>query len=313
MTTLAPDPEQSRFGFVAIIGAPNAGKSTLVNHCVGAKISIVSHKIQTTRSRMLGIALHENTQIVFIDTPGIFAPQRRLDRAMVAAAWGGAQDADHIVLLIDAARQKITPQGVTLDAETAAILAALEKDQRRCWLVLNKIDKIKKQDLLALAENLHARGLFDEIFMLSALSGDGVSGFMAQLAQKLPRGLWMYDPDQVADIPMRLLAAEITREKIYEHLHQELPYETTVETEDWKEGADGRVEISQVIYVARAGHKGIVLGKGGAKIKMIREAARRDIATLLEQGVHLSLFVKLRPKWGEDPARFATWGLDFNA
>lgn len=297
--------EQTRCGFIAILGAPNAGKSTLVNRMVGTKVSIVSPKVQTTRGRVMGIAIKGDAQLVFIDTPGIFAPKRRLDRAMVAAAWSGAADADISLLLIDAT------EGVKRDAE--AIIARMKGENRRAHLVLNKIDKVDKPELLALTQSLVDTGIFDEVFMISALKGKGVDSMMDFLASKMPEGPWHFPEDQVSDMTERLLAAEITREQLYHQLHQELPYATTVETETWEERKDGSVKIEQVIYVTRDSQKSIILGKGGKQIKHIGEKSRKELEEIFDRRVHLFLFVKVREKWGDDPERYRDLGLDFNA
>ncbi len=295
----------ARCGFYALIGAPNVGKSTLVNRMVGAKVSIVSPKVQTTRSRILGITLRGEAQIILIDTPGIFVPRRRLDRAMVASAWGGASDADGILMLVDAKRG--------IDADTQSILDGLKKHGRRVMLCINKIDLVKKPVLLDLTSRLSETGLFSDIFMLSAHTGDGVEDLLDFLAGQLPEGPWMFPEDQISDMPSRLLAAEITREQVYLQLHQELPYAVAVETETWEQGEDGSARVNQVIYVQKPGQKAIVLGKKGSKIKQIGEAARRELEELLGQRIHLFLFVKVREKWGDDPERYRDWGLDFNA
>ncbi len=295
----------NRCGFVAVLGAPNVGKSTLVNRLVGAKVSIVTPKVQTTRMRIMGVCLHGEAQIVLIDTPGIFTPRRRLDRAMVAAAWGGAADVDAVVLLIDAAK------GV--DAESRAIIGRLREQGRRAVLVINKVDLMAKPDLLALAAALDAEGVFTDTFMVSALTGDGVDDLEAFLAAAMPEGPWHFPADQVSDLPQRLLAAEITREQMYLQLQQELPYASTVETESWQERDDGSVRIEQVVYVERPTQKGIVLGKGGRRIRALGAAARQELEGLLERRVHLFLFVKVRERWGDDPERYRDWGLDFNA
>ncbi len=294
-----------RCGFIAILGAPNVGKSTLLNRFVGTKVSIVSPKVQTTRSRVLGICMADEVQLIFIDTPGIFRPRRRLDRAMVAAAWGGAGEADHILLLIDAARG--------LDADSSAILHRLESKKAKADVALNKIDLVKKTRLLALTEEVAARAPVGEIFMISAVSGDGVPDLLASLAHLAAVGPWMFPEDQISDMPQRLLAAEITREKLYLQLRQELPYAATVETEAWTEQKDGSARVEQVIYVERGTQKAIILGKGGSRIKSIGTEARVELEELLGRRVHLFLFVKVREKWGEDPARYRLWGLDFNA
>ncbi|HEY9080784.1 GTPase Era [Magnetovibrio sp.] len=294
-----------RCGFIAVLGAPNAGKSTLVNRVVGTKVSIVSPKVQTTRARVMGIAVHGRAQLVFIDTPGIFEPRRRLDRAMVAAAWGGAGDADVSLLLIDAERG--------IDRDTRAIIERMKTESKRAHLVLNKVDKIKKPQLLELATQLNEEGIFDEIFMVSALNGDGVDDLVAFLAGHMPEGPWHFPEDQVSDMTERLLAAEITREKLYLQLRQELPYATTVETETWEEFENGSVKIEQVIFVERDSQKSIILGKGGQQIKTIGAEARKDLEEILDRRVHLFLFVKVREKWGDDPDRYRDWGLDFDA
>ena len=306
-----PDPEtppSTRCGFAALIGAPNAGKSTLMNALLGAKVSIVTPKVQTTRSRVLGIEISGDAQIVYVDTPGIFAPKRRLDRAMVAAAWKGAGDADVICLLVDAERYL-----AGRDRDTDEIVEKLKETHRRAHLLLNKIDLVKKPDLLALAERFTAEGVFDQVFMISALKGDGIDDLRAALAAAMPPGPWLFPEDQLSDMPDRLLAAEITREKLFLDLHQELPYSLTVETEAWETHDNGSATIRQVIYVERDGHKGIVLGKGGAQIKRIGAASRRELEDLLGRRIHLFLFVKVRGKWQDDPERYRDWGLDFNA
>lgn len=292
-------------GFIAVLGAPNAGKSTLVNRLVGAKVSIVSPKVQTTRTRVMGIALAGDAQLIFIDTPGIFQPRRRLDRAMVAAAWGGAQDADATIFLVDAARG--------LDPDTQGIIDKMREEDRRAHLVLNKVDKIKKPELLALTQQLVDFGVFDEVFMISALKGQGVDDLLKYLATEMPEGPWHFPEDQVSDMTERLLAAEITREKLYLQLRQELPYATTVETETWEERKDGSVKIEQVIFVERDSQKSIILGKRGQQIKRIGADARKELEEIFERRVHLFLFVKVREKWGDDPERYRDWGLDFDA
>lgn len=292
-------------GFYALIGAPNVGKSTLVNRLVGAKVSIVSPKVQTTRSRVLGITIRDQAQIILIDTPGIFAPKRRLDRAMVASAWGGASDADGILMLVDAKRG--------INSDTQAILDGLEKQKRKILLCINKIDLVKKPVLLDLTAKLTDTGLFSEIFMVSAQTGDGVEDLMQYLVRHLSDGPWMFPEDQISDMPSRLLAAEITREQVYLQLHQELPYAVTVETEKWEQRDDGSARVNQIIYVQRPGQKAIVLGKKGSKVKQIGEAARKELENLLGHRIHLFLFVKVREKWGDDPERYRDWGLDFNA
>lgn len=295
----------TRSGFIAIVGAPNVGKSTLLNKFVGAKVSIVSPKVQTTRSRVLGICIEGNSQAIFIDTPGIFAPRRRLDRAMVAAAWGGAGDADEVLFLVDASRR--------ICRDTSDILDKLKATHRKVYLAINKVDLVKKEDLLTLIDELTSRATFTDIFMVSAQSGDGADELLAFLANQLPEGPWLFPEDQISDMPQRLLAAEITREKIYLQLRQELPYSATVETEKWEVKKDGSVKIDQTIYVERPTQKAIVLGKGGAQIKSLGEASRRELERLLDTRIHLFLFVKVREKWGDDPERYRDWGLDYNA
>jgi GTP-binding protein Era len=292
----------TRSGFVALIGAPNAGKSTLVNRLVGTKVSIVTHKVQTTRSIVRGIATHDNAQIVFLDTPGIFKPKRALDRAMVTTAWGGARDADIVVVLVDAER------GVGEDTEK--ILENLGDVRQPKLLVLNKVDRIRPDTLLKLSADLNARAEFAATFMVSALNGSGCDDLLDHLAKALPEGPWYYPEDQVSDLPLRQLAAEITREKLYMRLHQELPYSSHVETEKWEERKDGSVRIEQVIYVEREGQKKFVLGHKGETIRAIGEASRKELAEILEQKVHLFLFVKVR-EWGSDPERYREMGLDF--
>ncbi|RWB75116.1 MAG: GTPase Era [Mesorhizobium sp.] len=298
-----PEVPATRSGFVALIGAPNAGKSTLVNQLVGAKVSIVTHKVQTTRAIVRGIATHDNAQIVFVDTPGIFKPKRRLDTAMVTTAWGGAKDADVVVLLIDAER------GIKGDAD--AILDRLKDVRQPMLLVLNKVDRVKPETLLALAATANERVPFKRTFMVSALTGSGCKDLLGYLAETLPAGPWYYPEDQISDLPMRQLAAEITREKLYLRLHQELPYSSHIETEKWEEKKDGSVRIEQVIYVERDSQKKIVLGHKGETIRAIGQAARMEIAEILEQKVHLFLFVKVRENWGDDPERYREMGLEF--
>ncbi|THD46976.1 MAG: GTPase Era [Bradyrhizobium sp.] len=300
---------ETRFGLVALIGAPNAGKSTLLNALVGAKVTIVSRKAQTTRSTVRGILMEGATQIVFVDTPGLFAPKRRLDRAMIASAWGAAADADALALLIDV-RQEIAA-GDQLSDATETILAALQTRPRPKFLVLNKIDLVERSKLLGLVERINARLKFVDTFMISALKGDGTDRLRAALAAVMPLGPWLYPEDQIADAPLRALAAEITREKIFERLHDELPYQTTVETESWKDQPDGSARIEQTIYVARDSHKKIVIGEGGRTIKAIGAAARKEIAEAHEANVHLFLFVKVRENWLDDPERYRAMGLEF--
>ncbi len=294
----------TRCGTIALLGAPNAGKSTLLNRLVGAKLAIVSPKVQTTRARLLGIVARGEAQLVFIDTPGIFAPKRRLERAMVAAAWEGAKEADIDVVLVDAARG--------LDADTRRILDGLKAaGKRRAVLALNQIDKVKREALLPMAAALAQAYEFERVVMISGLTGDGVDDLLAYLAEALPEGPWLYPADEMTDAPLRLLAAEITREQIFLQLHQELPYASTVETEAWEEFADGSVKISQLIHVARDSQKPIVLGKGGARIKSIGEAARAELEKLLGRRVHLFLQVKVTGDWTEDKERYEAMRLDF--
>jgi GTP-binding protein Era len=298
-----PAKPATRCGFVAIVGPTNAGKSTLLNRLVGAKVAIVSHKVQTTRTRITAIAIAGDAQLIFVDTPGIFQPKRRLDRAMIAAAWAGADDADVVVLLIDAKRG--------MDDAARATIERLKESRRPIILALNKVDLVRPERLLELTSAFNALLPFAATYMISALSGDGVDDLKADLAARLPPGPWHYPEDQLADVPMRQLAAEITREKIFERLHQELPYHSTVETEKWTERPDGSVRIDQVIFVDRAGHKGIVLGKNGATAKAIGAASRIELEKILERKVHLFLFVKVRPAWTDDPERYREMGLDF--
>jgi GTP-binding protein Era len=293
----------TRCGFVALIGAPNAGKSTLLNALVGSKVTIVSRKVQTTRALIRGIAVEGSSQLVFVDTPGIFAPKRRLDRAMVASAWTGAHDADLVGVLIDAKKG--------LEEESEAILDRLAEVRVPKALILNKIDVVAKEALLALASAANAKVTFEATFMISAMTGDGVGDLKAWLAQRMPQGPWLYPADQMSDAPLRQLAAEITREKLFDRLHQELPYHSTVETEVWKELRKGDIRIEQTIYVERESQRKIVIGKGGQTIKAIGEAARREIETVAEAKVHLFLFVKVREGWGDDPERYRAMGLEF--
>jgi len=299
----APVVAAGRCGFVALVGAPNTGKSTLLNALVGAKLSIVTAKVQTTRTLIRGIVVEGESQLIFVDTPGIFAPRRRLDRAMVGSAWAGAQDADLVALVIDARK------GITADDE--AILGGLGDVQAPKVLVLNKIDVVDKPSLLKLAQLLNERVKFAATFMISALTGDGVGDLKGFLAAHVPAGPWLYPEDQISDAPARQLAAEITREKLYLRLHQELPYQSTVETDVWKELKDGSVRIEQTIYVERESQRKIVLGKGGQAIKAIGATARADIAAAIAQPVHLFLHVKVREGWGEDPERYREMGLEF--
>lgn len=299
-----PDQQPTRCGFVAIIGAPNAGKSTLVNQLVGAKVTIVSRKVQTTRMTVRGIAVSGASQIVLVDTPGIFQPRRRLDRAMVNAAWSGASDADVIVVLIDAAKG--------IDDDVERIIARLQDMAAPKLLVLNKVDRLDdKALLLPLVDKLGAAVAFEQVFMLSALTGDGIDGLLAELAGRMPEGPWHFPADDISDLPMRLLAAEITREKIYDRLHQELPYAITVETSEWKTLKNKSVRIEQTVFVEQDSQKKIVLGKGGQTVKAISSEARADLAEIIGRPVHLFIFVKVRTNWSDDPARYRELGLDF--
>ncbi len=304
---------ETKCAMVAVIGAPNAGKSTLVNALVGAKVSIVTQKVQTTRARVRGIAVEDETQLVFIDTPGIFAPRRRLDRAMVAAAWDGIEGSDQTLLIIDA------PAYLAGESERGAvgksradadrIIEGLQKSERKAVLALNKIDEMARPKLLALAQELNETGVFTDIFMISAKNGDGLNDLKAFLIAKAPPGPWLYPEDQLSDISDRLMAAEVTREKLFLRLHQELPYDSTVETDDWKETKKG-VRIEQTIYVARDSQKGIVLGKGGQTLKIIGQLAREELIELLGKPVHLFLHVKVREGWADEAARLRNIGLD---
>lgn len=298
-----PEHTNTKAGFVALIGAPNAGKSTLLNSLVGSKVSIVSRKVQTTRALVRGIAIEGEAQIVFVDTPGIFKPKRRLDRAMVTSAWGGAGDADVIALLLDVRR------GV--DEEAEAILAKLPELKQPKVLILNKIDLIERSKLLDMAARLNEQVPFTHTFMISALKGDGIDTMKRQLAAMMPEGPWLYPEDQISDAPLRMLAAEITREKIYERLHEELPYQSTVETDQWQVRPDGSVRIEQTVFVERDSQRKIVLGKGGQTIKAIGQAARKEIAEIAESPVHLFIFVKVRENWSDDPERYREMGLEF--
>lgn len=295
--------EETRAGFVALIGAPNAGKSTLLNSLVGAKVSIVTHKVQTTRVPVRGIAMAGSTQIVFVDTPGIFAPKRRLDRAMVGSAWQGATDADLVALLIDAQRG--------LDEENRTIIGKLKEVPQPKILILNKIDTVARESLLALTAATNEMIRFERTFMISATEGDGVSDVRDYFAAAMPKGPWLYPEDEISDVPMRLMAAEITREKLYLRLHEELPYQSTVETDSWEERKDGSVRIEQTIYVERDGQKKIVLGQGGKMVKSISMDARKEISKEIEKKVHLFLHVKVREGWGDDPERYRGIGLEF--
>ena len=304
----------NRCGFVALVGAPNAGKSTLLNSLIGAKVSIVSRKAQTTRATVRGILVDGATQMIFVDTPGLFAPKRRLDRAMVAAAWGAAGDADAVALLIDARQETGAADkrgAAEIGEATQTIMATLRDHKAPKFLVINKVDLVDRPLLLALAERLNAALPFADTFMTSALTGDGLDRLKARLAAAMPMGPWLYPEDQIADAPLRALAAEITREKLFERLHDELPYQTTVETESWKDQPDGSARIEQTIYVSRDSHKKIVIGEGGRTIKAIGSAARKEIAEAHEAPVHLFLFVKVRENWLDDPERYRAMGLEF--
>lgn len=297
--------EETRAGFVSLIGAPNAGKSTITNHFAGSKVSIVSPKAQTTRTVVKGIGIWNKTQIIFLDTPGIFKPKRRLDRAMVSAAWDGLSDADMTVLVVDAHRG--------FDDETRAIIEKLNQNKIKAVLVLNKIDMIQKEKLLGLSAALNAAGNFEQTFMISALTGQNIDDFYNYLAEKLPVGPWLYPEDQMSDMPLKLLTAEIVREKLFLFLRQELPYALTVEPELWERREDGSVRAEMTIYVERQSQKIIVLGKNGSMIKKIGQSARRELEEMLEERIHLFLFVKVRENWGDDPARYNDWGLNFNS
>ena len=295
-----------RCGYVAILGAPNAGKSTLVNQMVGAKVSIVSRKVQTTRNRILGIFTQEKTQIVLMDTPGLFTPSTRLERAMVSAAWGSSEEADLTLYLFDATR--------TPNAKDLALIKKLkEQNLKKVWLVLNKGDAISPQVFLELATKLNEEYNFEQTFMISALKGNGVKDLIRQIGKALPQGPWLFAEDQMTDLPMRLLAAEITREQIFNQLHEELPYSTTVQTEEWQQFDNGDVRIRQIIHVERDSQKGIVVGKGGIKLKQIGMAARKELEEIIESKVHLNLFVRVSEKWHDNPEYYAEWGLDHDA
>jgi GTPase len=297
--------EPTRCGYVALIGAPNSGKSTLLNRLVGHKLAIVTPKAQTTRTRLLGIAIEGAAQIVYVDTPGIFAPRRRLDRAMVAAAWSSVADADEVLLLVDASRN--------IGEDTRRIFGALRERDRRSMLALNKIDLVRRDRLLGLAETLSREGRVDPIFMISGLNGDGVEDVKRHLAASLPPGPWLFPEDQLSDAAERLIAAEATREQVFMQLHDEIPYACTVETERWEDKPDGSVRIEQTIYVQRPGQRAIVLGEGGQRIKAIGSRARMELARMFGRRVHLFLFVKVRQGWVEDRERFEALGLDYNA
>ena len=299
--------KETRCGFVAVIGAPNAGKSTLVNALVGAKVSIVSPRVQTTRTIVRGIAMFGDAQVIFMDTPGIFQPKKRLERAMVAAAWSGAADAEVILLMVDASKAGKP------DPDTDRIVEDIKLSKRKAFLALNKVDITAKEKLLDLTARLHASGIFEEIFMISALTGDGLAQLRDKLTSLMAPGPWMFPEDDISDMPARLLAAEITREKLFLNLRQELPYSCAVETERWEEKKDGSVRIEQVIYVSRETHRPIVLGNGGQRLKTIGAAARHELGMLLERQVHLFLHVKVNERWTEDRTLYASWGLDFNA
>ncbi|MBI1211075.1 MAG: GTPase Era [Alphaproteobacteria bacterium] len=300
--------EAKRFGFVAILGAPNAGKSTLVNLLVGSKVSIVSRKVQTTRMRIRGVAIEGASQIVFVDTPGIFAPKRKLDEAMVDAAWAGAADADLVAVLVDAPAVAAEPNGLAAK-DTARIVEGLNKADREAILVLNKVDAIQREKLLPLADALNKQGKFSDTFMVSAQTGSGTKVLLKHLATHVPAGEWAYPEEQAADIPLRLLAAEITRERIYDRLHQELPYASTVVTDQWTQKKDGSVRIDQTIFVERESQKPIVLGKGGAMVKLLGEQARKALEEMLGHRVHLFLHVKVG-NWSEDPRHLREIGLE---
>ena len=298
--------EEKRAGFIAVIGSPNSGKSTLINHFIGQKVTIVTRKVQTTRSVIRGICIHEGSQLVFSDTPGIFEPKRRLDRAMVEAAWSSSSDADITLFLYDSQKSKV-------DDETNKILDELGQSTQKKILVLNKVDLVDSKTLLPLIKKFEAICSFDATFIISALTGEGSKEVISYLAENVPKGPWLYPEDDITDLPARLLAAEITREQIFMRLHQELPYGTTVETEDWTERDDGAIVINQIIYLKKAGHKKIVIGKNGSMIKMLGKAARIEIEQILERSVHLFLFVKVRENWMDDPDRYRIWGLNPNA
>ena len=298
--------EEKRSGFIAVIGSPNSGKSTLINHFIGQKVTIVTRKVQTTRSVIRGICLYGESQLVFSDTPGIFEPKRRLDRAMVEAAWASSSDADIILFLYDAQQSRI-------DNETNKSLNELAQSAKKKILVLNKVDLVDNKTLLPLIKNFEGLCSFDATFIISALTGEGSKEVLSYLAKNLPKGPWLYPEDDITDLPARLFAAEITREQIFMRLHQELPYATTVETEEWTEREDGAIVINQIIYLKKAGHKKIIIGKNGSMIKMLGKAARIEIEQILERSVHLFLFVKVRENWMDDPDRYKIWGLNPNA
>ncbi len=311
--------DPKRAGFVAVLGAPNAGKSSLVNALVGHKVSIVTQKVQTTRFQIRGVMMQDRTQVVLVDTPGVFAPRRRLDRAMVAAAWAGVEDADVVVHVVDAAAAsralagRTGGQDVRAEEDTRRVIDGLKNADRKAVLVLNKIDLIRREGLFALAEHFNKTEAYSDIFMVSASNGSGVKDLSAYLVARMPEGEWFYDADQVADLPMRLLAAEITREKLFLRVHDELPYGLTVETDNWQERKDGSVRIDQTIFVEREGHKPMIIGKGGQTLKTIGELARKELSAELEREVHLFLHVKVRPGWSEERARYSALGLEFDA
>ena len=305
------DAEPTRAGFAAIIGAPNAGKSTLVNALVGRKVSIVTPKVQTTRFQVRGVMMRGASQVILVDTPGVFSPRRRLDRAMVATAWDGASDADIVVHVVDAAAQ-LQGTGRTI-GDVDRVIEGLKVYQITAILVLNKVDLVRRKELLALAQSLHETGVYSEVFMISASKGDRIDDLAQALAAAVPESPFLYPPDQIADLPERLLAAEITREKLFLRVHDELPYALTVETESWKTLRDGAVRIEQTIFVEREGHKPIILGKDGQTVKWVGKAAREELEVELGCKVHLFLFVKVRPNWGDDRARYSALGLDFDA
>jgi GTP-binding protein Era len=302
--------KKTRCGFVAVIGAPNAGKSTLVNALVGSKVSIVTPKVQTTRMPVRGVAIKGDAQIVFVDTPGIFKPRRKLDRAMVKSAWAGAGDADAVLVIVDAPQLVAEPEGLAA-RDTQMIVDGLKSAGRKAGLVLNKVDAMKRAELLPLVERLNDAQVFSDVFMISALSGQGVGDVADWCAARIPEGVWLYPADQAADIPSRLLAAEVTREKLYLRLHDELPYAASVETEVWTERKDGSVRIDQTIFVERDGQKAIVLGKGGKAVKAIGEAARKEMEEIFARRVHLFLFVKVRANWAESREHYRAIGLDY--
>ncbi len=314
-----PEAQATRCGFVAILGAPNAGKSTLVNALVGQKVSIVTQKVQTTRFPVRGVAIYDIAQIVLVDTPGVFTPKRRLDRAMVASAWGGAADADALVHVVDApaASRMREGRGDGADKRTHEdvqhVFEGLKKHGRKAILALNKVDVLERAKLLELSQSFFEVGVYDEVVMISALKSSGLKRLQELLASRMPMGPWLYPEEQVADTPMRVMAAEITREKVFLRLHEELPYQATVETDIWTEKKDGSVRIDQTLYVMREGHKGIAIGKGGETLKWISQQARKDIAEALERPVHLFLHVKVRENWIEDRSRYTALGLDFDA